>query len=164
MIPCRAMAAQRGATLIVGLIMLLLLTLMVGSAFTMSGTSLKAVGNMQSRDEALAAANSALELVLSTPFSDSPESAAESIDVDINNDNTYDYRVEIAEPECVSAVVSDAMPPSSVNLPVMGSDTWNTVWDIKASVQDAVSGAEVVVHSGVRVLLSETEKNAVCAP
>lgn len=153
-------AAQRGATLIVGLIMLLLFTLMVGSSFMMSGTNLKAVGNTQSRDDALAAANSALELVLSSPFTDAP--AAQSIDVDLNNDATYDYRVEIAKPQCISASVADAMPASSVSLPMMGSDTWNTVWDIKASVQDAVSGASLVVHSGVRVLLTDVERKAVC--
>lgn len=153
-------ANQRGATLIVGLIMLLLFTLMVGSSFMMSGTNLKAVGNTQSRDDALAAANSVLELVLSTPFTDSP--MAQSIDVDLNNDSVYDYRVDIAKPTCISATVADAMPASSVSLPTMGSDTWNTVWDIKATVQDAVSGASVIVHSGVRVLLTEVKKNSVC--
>lgn len=154
-------SAQRGATLIVGLIMLLLFTMIVGSSFMMSGTNLKAVGNTQSRDDALAAANSVLELVLSTPFTDSP--TAQSIDVDLNNDSTYDYRVDIARPECIGATVADAMPASSATLPTMGSDTWNTVWDIKATVNDNVSGASMVVHSGVRVLLTEVKKKAVCA-
>ena len=54
---------QQGAALIVGLIMLLLLTLMVTAAFTLSGVNLKAVGNMQSRAEATAAANAAKAVI-----------------------------------------------------------------------------------------------------
>ena len=49
--------AQHGATLVVGLIMLVLITLMVTSAFMLSSINLKSVGNMQFRDEAVAAAN-----------------------------------------------------------------------------------------------------------
>jgi hypothetical protein len=40
--------------------------------------------------------------------------------------------------------------------------TWNTDWDIDATVADAASGAAVRVREGVRVLLSQTQKNAVC--
>ena len=58
--------AQRGVTLIIGLIMLVLITLMVTTAFMLSNTNLKAVGNMQFRDEAIAAANVATEDVLSS--------------------------------------------------------------------------------------------------
>lgn len=149
--------SQRGATLIVGLIMLLLFTLMVSSAFMMSGTNLKAVSNMQSRDEAVAAANMAIELVASDDFSSNP--AASTINVDLNNDAVSDYVVEIAAPVCVNASMADATAPSSAQLVVVTSFTWNTVWDITATVNDPVSGAAVVVRSGLRVLLSEAQKN-----
>ena len=69
--------AQQGITLIVGLIMLVLITLIVTSAFMLSHTNLKSVGNMQFRDESIAAANVAIEQVLASPFYISP--AAESI-------------------------------------------------------------------------------------
>ena len=45
------------------------------------------------------------------------------------------------------------------------ASTWNTVWDIQATVVDDdinVGGASVVVRAGVRALLSEAQKNIVC--
>ena len=57
---------QRGATLIVGLIMLVLITLMMLTAFMLSSSNLKSVGNMQHRAEAIAAANVAIEQVISS--------------------------------------------------------------------------------------------------
>src|SRR5687767_1480773 len=95
--------AQRGATLVIGLIMLVVITLLVTSAFTLSSSNLKSVGNMQNRNESIAAANKAVEQVLSSPFTAAP--AAESIDVDIDNDGDQDYRVDFAAPVCVSASV-----------------------------------------------------------
>lgn len=156
--------AQRGATLIVGLIMLLLLTLVVGSAFTLSGTNLKSVGNMQMRDEAIAAANIAIEQVVGSPFTAAP--GAESINVDINNDGATDYTVAIATPICISeseipAVVTGK--ESGFRAGVVTPDSqWSTVWAINAQVNDPSSGALATIRSGVRVLLTEAQKNTVC--
>ena len=41
---------QRGVTLVVGMVMLVVVTLMVTSGFLLSTTSLKAVANLQFRD------------------------------------------------------------------------------------------------------------------
>jgi len=153
---------QRGATLVVGLIMLLLITLVVSSAFTLSGTNLKSVGNMQLRDEAIAAANTASEVVLSSSFTANP--AAESIPVDINNDGANDYTVEIAAPECIQATVSGDAPLCDEEILLCPSDTWNTVWKLKATVTDPASGASSVVNSGVRVLLTQSQCDDVCPP
>ncbi len=46
---------QRGATLIVALIMLAIITLVVIGGFTLSTSNLKSVGNMLVREEAVAA-------------------------------------------------------------------------------------------------------------
>ena len=81
-------AAQRGATLVVGLIMLVLITVMVTSAFTLSSSNLKSVGNMQARDEAIAAGNRAIEQISASPFTDDP--VAEEINVDIDTDGAPD--------------------------------------------------------------------------
>ncbi len=159
--------AQRGATLIVGLIMLVLLTLVVTSAFTLSTTNLKAVGNMQFRDEAIAAANVAIEQVLGSPFTEKPTS--EGLIVDIDNDGNTDYVVAIATPSCIRAsqVVGDveaktgegtSVTVGSVHAPL----SFNTVWDIDATVTSAGTGASVRVRQGVRVLLLEAQKNKVC--
>jgi hypothetical protein len=154
--------SQRGSALIISLIMLLLLTLVVSGTFTLSGTNIKAVGNMQARDEAVAAANSALNQVLGSPFTVAP--AAESIEVDINNDTVVDYTVSIATPACSRATIAQAAPLSSVTLPVMGVSIWNTVWDLEAEVTDPASGAEVTIRTGVRVLLTQAQCDAVCPP
>ena len=153
---------QRGATLIVGLIMITLITLIVVNAFTLSSSNLKSVNNMQIRDEALAAANRGIEQVISSPFTNAP--VAESLNVDINNDGTTDYVVAIAQPTCVKAVAATTAAPSDVELgsSMSTGSTWNTEWDITATVTDAATGATVKVSQGVRVLLTDTQKTAVC--
>ncbi len=153
---------QRGATLMLGLIMLVLITLVVTTAFTLSTTNLKAVGNMQMRNEAIAAANAAIEQVLSSPFTTAP--VAETITVDINNDGTNDYDVNIAVPTCIRASVAADSSLSSLSLPTSMSSAsfWNTIWDIDATVTDAASGTAVRVRSGMRVKLSDSQKNISC--
>ncbi|MDQ1315220.1 MAG: hypothetical protein QG662_1329 [Pseudomonadota bacterium] len=170
-----SMRAQRGATLIVGLILLVLITLMVSTAFLMSAGNLKAVANMQFRGEAIAAANRAIEQVLASPFTEAP--VAEEIQVDINSDGAADYTVWIGDaagapvfdpplrkPTCVGATKALPALSSSVTLPVTFSsdDYWNTVWDIDAGVRDPISGASIRVRQGIRKLLSKAEKNALC--
>lgn len=156
--------AQRGATLIVGLIMLVLLTLVVTSAFMLSTGNLRAVGNMQFRNEAIAAANKAIEQVMGSPFTNDPAAAAESINVDIDNDGGTDYVVNIAEPECIRATVASPSAPSSLSLGagMSSASSWNTIWDVVAEVNDTVSGASVQIRQGVRVLLTQSQKSAVC--
>jgi hypothetical protein len=156
--------AQRGVTLIVGLIMLVLLTLVVTSAFTLSTGNLRAIGNMQFRNEAIAAANKAIEQVLGTPFTNDPAAAAESIDVDIDNDGGTDYVVIIAEPVCIRATVASPSAPSSLSLGagMSTASSWNTIWDVVAGVNDTGSGASVQIRQGVRVLLTQSQKSAVC--
>lgn len=152
---------QRGATLIIGLIMIVLITLIVVSAFMISSTNLKAVGNIQIREESLAAVNQAIERVVESPFAIAP--VAQEIDVDINSDGIVDFTVQVAVPTCVKAWMAAAADPSDVELEGMSSGaTWNTEWDIDARVDDAASGASVRVRQGVRVLLSEAQKNNSC--
>lgn len=164
MISPASQRAQRGATLVVGLIMLVLITLMVTSAFMLSTGNLKAVGNMQFRSEAIAAANVVVEQVLSSPFTTAPAAQA-NIPVDINNDGTDDYFVSIATPTCIRATIALPANASSILLgPAMSTAShWNTIWDIDAVVNDPVSGASIRIRQGVRVLLLQSQKNIVCA-
>ncbi|RPJ45090.1 MAG: hypothetical protein EHM16_13740 [Betaproteobacteria bacterium] len=163
MITLTSPRAQRGATLVVGLIMLVLITLMVTSAFMLSTGNVRAVGNMQFRSEAMAAANMAIEQVLGSPFTTAP--GAEHIEVDIDNDGDTDYEVELATPTCIRATVALPANASSILLgPAMSTAShWNTVWDIDAEVNDPVTGASIRIRQGVRVLLLQSQKNVVCA-
>ncbi len=155
--------SQRGITLFVGLIMLVLITLMVTTAFKFSNVNAKSVFNMQVKNEAVAAANFAIEEVVSTTFTDAP--ASQSIVVDLNNDGIPDYTVAISKPVCVRASVDTAGAPSSITLGAAMSSTssWNTVWEFNATVNDAKTGAKTTVNAGVRVLLTQTQKDTVCS-
>jgi hypothetical protein len=168
MTPFASPGSQRGATLVVGLIMLVLITLLVTSAFTLSTSGLKSVGNMQSRDEAIAAGNKAIEQVVSSPFTNSP--AGETINIDLNNDGITDYVVVLNTPICVSVaeIPGTTVAPSSISLgsafSPSTSNLFESVWELDANVTDPNgSGAAVRVHQGVRVLLSQTQVTAVCS-
>src|SRR6266550_9612093 len=76
---------QRGTSLFVGLIMLILLTLLGISAFQSSNTNLKIVGNMQVRQETLAAAQTATEQVLSDKAFINPATPPAAATVALNN-------------------------------------------------------------------------------
>lgn len=149
---------QRGATLIVGLIMLVLITLVVSSAFMLSTTNLKAVGNMQYREEAIAAANAAIEEVIS---SDAIFFAPAARTVAVG-----DYTVNVAAPAClyvadVAIATSNDANPNVHSEDASGKGTGgvpgflDTYWDIAATVDDGVTGARVTTHQGVKITLPE---------
>jgi Tfp pilus assembly protein PilX len=152
---------QRGATLIVSLIMLAVITLMVTSAFTMSSTNLQAVGNMQFRSEATAAANSALEQVISG-MTAAAAPVTQTVNVYLANDGLNPYTVTVV-PTCITSLAVAGVPPAgsgsgvelgpgmTLNASIVG---YTTVWDMAATVQDNATGTSVVIHQGVRKLLT----------
>lgn len=165
--PPRSRRSERGAALVVSLILLLLITAMVASSFALSSTNLKSVTNTQMHNEALAAANSAIEQVISSPFTNSP--APESINVDINSDGVIDYTVSFLTPKCVSSttITPTSLPVSSLSLGSSFASTvatyYETVWDLDATATDNNgSGASVHVHQGVRKLLTQAQYAAAC--
>lgn len=147
--------SQQGATLVVGLIMLVLITLMVTSAFTLSTGNLKSVGNMQVREEAISAANVAIErLISSDAIFLAPAGSTVSV---------APYTVTIAAPVCVASVAIKSGTSADTNPNVLieggpaasGSATGYkvTYWDITATVDDATTGAKAEVHQGVKITL-----------
>ena len=83
---------QRGATLVIGLIMLVLLTLMAVSSFNLGKSNLQIVGNMQFRNQTQRAAEEAVETAISATASISTPSTAS---VDVNGDGTPDVAITI---------------------------------------------------------------------
>jgi hypothetical protein len=156
---------ESGAALVVGLIMLILVTLMLLAALNLGTTNFRSVSNMQFRDEAIAAANLAIEQVITNNDFSAPP-VADSIDVDLDDDGTPEYTVAIAPPVCVEASKSNQPLLSEESLgPSMSvTSNWNTVWDVDATVAEAdnVGGATIRVHAGVRALLTQSQKNAAC--
>lgn len=115
--PCAMPRRQQGMTLIVGLIMLVLITLATVASFNIGRTSMDIIGNMQHRNEAIAAANSAIQEALSTTrLFDSPGAILANPCagvpnrrcIDSNGDGTADVTVDLrgtatANPTCVQA-------------------------------------------------------------
>lgn len=157
-------STERGAALVVGLIMLVLITIMLIAALNLGVANFRSVSNLQFREEAIAAANRAIELVISSNFAASP--TAQEINVDIDQDNNVDYVVQVDEPECVQATVAEDFAPSSEQLGpgLSAASTWNTVWDIRATVdpEQNAAGASVAVRAGVRALLTQAQRDTVC--
>lgn len=106
-----ARARQRGAVLVVGLIMLLLVTMVAVAAMRMATTHVQVVGNEQFRTEAEAAAHFVLDLVLNNPnFTDStgananlPPYAAVLVSLDSVDprDGGKSVNVTMTPPECL---------------------------------------------------------------
>lgn len=103
---------QGGATLLVSMIMLLLITMLALTSFRLASGNLKIVGNMQGRNQVLTAAQNAIERVVSNPlFTATPTSAlpmlspddlpspciatANTTCVDINGDGATDITVRV---------------------------------------------------------------------
>lgn len=162
---------QRGVTLIVALVMLVVLTLLVISAIRSSNTNLRIAGNMQMQGEAAAAAQQAIEQILSGNFTAPP--TAITIQVDINNDGTPDYAAAVAQPSCTGsrAVANSALDMNNANdVPCFSSSTTSNTgmmfvsatsiatgqswcfdqqWDVAASsTSSAGNGATAEIHQG----------------
>lgn len=156
---------QRGAALVVSLIMLALVTLIVITALNLGSANFRAVSNTQFRDEAIAAAELAIQEVISSDFAQAP-AAQPGLEVDLNGDDVTDYIVDIAEPQCIFAAQASEADPSSLALPgaMTAASTWNTVWEVDANVAPAgnVGGAAVRIRTGVRVLLDQADLDMVC--
>lgn len=159
-----ALRRQRGlVTLLLSLIMLVLISVMITAASTLSTVSLHAVRNMQLREEALAAVNMAIEAQLGLPFTDAP-APVDDFPIDIDQDGGADYHVVIATPVCLRATPAAADSVSSVTLSgISAVFGWQTIWEFDASVTETGSGASIRVREGVRVLLTQAQKDAVCA-
>jgi Tfp pilus assembly protein PilX len=145
---------QGGATLLVSLIMLVLITLMAFSAIKSGTLNMRIVGNMQMRDEANAAAQQAIEQFVTSysNFYPSPPSGATSINIDINKDGSNDYVVSVAKPVCVRA--SAQVPARSAdcsNGAKSGLICWDTQWEIVATATNAKSGVSQAVTQGVSI-------------
>src|SRR5258708_14866662 len=106
--------SQGGATLLISLIMLIMLTLFAISAMNSGTINLKMVGNMQVRSEAMDASQSTIEGVLSSvQFINTPNDAiplglacgtANTTCTDVNNDGIPEYTTKLTPtPACVQA-------------------------------------------------------------
>jgi Tfp pilus assembly protein PilX len=142
---------QRGVTLVVTLIMLVLLTLFAVSAINSGMINLRIAGNMQSQDEARAAGQVAIERYISSLNNFQPP-VGRTFNVDINNDGTTDFAVAVSQPKCIRAALQK--PPRSTQC-AQGEKSnlfcWDTIWEIEATAVDAKTGVSQVTVQGAAV-------------
>lgn len=111
--PARA-SGQRGMTLIVVMIFLVLITIFSISAFRASTTNLRVTQNMAVRQEATAAAQAAIETVISTPaFQAASTPTPSTVNVDVDDDGTADYAATVTP----AATCSKIRPLLNAELP-----------------------------------------------
>lgn len=148
--PHSFMKQQRGATLLVSLIMLVVLTLFAVTGFNLSSVNLRIAGNFQMQKTMEAAAQEAIEQILSS------SAAFGGVNQDITV-GTYTVKVtgpatkagyETTGPKCNYAVTAKGYTKKIGELTPEDTD-----WELRAEVSDASSGARATIVQGVRVRL-----------
>jgi hypothetical protein len=172
------MRAQRGITMLVALIMLVMVTLLAVSSFRASNTNLKVVASAQGLGEATNAAQAAIDQVLSSGnFAADPATvAATPIPVDVNNSGTPQYSVILSPiPRCLKSrptnvsTLDIANPldqgcfgSSKIGQPAT-SVCYESVWEVTANTTDPVTQAQVTVRQGVSLRQSQTQVQNSCS-
>lgn len=181
---CRLPASQRGATLLIGLIMLVLMTLVALTAFNLGQSNLQIVGNVQHRNEAISVAEAAVEEVVSNPtFYAQPTSLLPSgsnvKSYDVNSDGKDDIRVTVSStcakgrmipvdelmvsnPEDQACITGVGQTFGAIGTATGDSMCASTLWDVKAEAVDAATKAKVVIFEGVDVRVSRDIKDTYC--
>ena len=184
-----ALKPQSGTTLVVSLIILVLLAFLGLSAYHTSVTDLKSSGNMQARNEALNAAQQAIETAISTPqFVTTPTNAlpapcgaANVFCSDHDGDGVAEYTARLVPaPSCIGnkvikVIELNVTDPEDLGCTVgqaqqfgiagaVGGDSIcaNTTWNVTAEAKSESSGAKVTVSQGVGIRVGVDDLAGTC--
>ena len=177
--PIRGPRSQRGITLIVALVMLVMVTLLAVSSFRVSNTNLKVISATQGRGEAMSAAQAAVEQLLSSAaFAGDPTGlGSQPINVDLTGDGSVEYIVQMNQPPptCLKSRPTD---PTTLDISnpndracfgsaIVGQVTTaascaDTIWEVTARTKDTVTSAETTIRQGVSMRVSVTEAISSC--
>jgi Tfp pilus assembly protein PilX len=148
-IAMQSIKQQRGISLVMALIMLIVLTLTAISSTSSVNSGIRIAGNMQIQDEVLTAAQMAIDDQLSS-LANFTAAVDREIDVDINRDGTNDYRVKLFAPVCTSTA-----PAQQDSYKLSNSSPNKTFWEVRTEVTDisTSTGATATVYQGVRINL-----------
>ena len=140
------MKRQGGATLLVSLIMLVVLTLFAVTGFNLSSVNLRIAGNFQMQKTMEAAAQEAVEQILSSSAAFGAGSQTITI---------APYTVTVTGPaggttgpKCNYTVTAKGYTKKIGELTPEDTD-----WELRASVSDTTSGARATIVQGVRLRL-----------
>lgn len=137
---------QRGATLLVSLIMLVVLTLFAVAGFNLSSVNLKIAGNFQEQKLLEAAAQQAIEQVISTPAAFNLAPTEQSIAIGNHTVWVTGPAGRPTGPRCNYAITAKGYTKRIGELTPEDSD-----WEIRAEVTDALTGAKAAIVQGVRL-------------
>jgi Tfp pilus assembly protein PilX len=179
---------QRGVTLVVAMVMLVLITLLALTTFNLGKSSIQVVSNMQSRDEGVAAARQTIDEALSsTRFFTTPQDAlaapcdgANTRCTDVNGDGKPDVKTTLKPSACVKTrnIKSSELDLSKAqdqgcllgagqSFGVAGSVTGDSMcadstWELDAVSTDQVSASQVEVVQGVNVRVAKDDIETSC--
>ena len=142
---------QQGATLVIALIMLVIITLFAVTMVRISNSSMQVVGNMQVQRSLEATAQQATENKISsvTFFNDAVDgvgqfaSNASSVVSSVNGTN-----VTLQKPVCVGQKEASGY---SLGSPLTPQDN---VFEVKATATDSVTGASVELAQGFKIRMT----------
>jgi len=183
------LARQRGLTLVVALVMLVIITMLALTTFNLSKSGIQVVGNMQNRDEAIGSSRRALDEVLSsdrfakTPLDAvaAPCNASNKKCYDLNGDGAADITTELTPPPaCKKArnirnneldlakdVDRDCIVGATQNFGTEGASTGNSMcansaWELTAVSTDQQTEAQVTVVQGIDVRVRQDDVDTNC--
>jgi len=138
---------QQGATLLVTLIMLVVLTMFAVSGFNLSSVNLRIAGNFQAQRYVDAVAQQAIEQVISSTTAFSLTPTASTICVNgSGTDCTGGLNVAMAAPTCNYTATAKGYTKKIGELTPEDTD-----WEVRATVVDPLTQARAVVAQGVRI-------------
>ncbi len=162
----RSIKSQKGATLIIGLIMLILLTLMAVTSFNLGKSNMQVVGNMQFRNETVRAAETRIEAAVSSPLGTTVASTAT---VDVNGDGKALVNVTVT-PTIVQAYIKKngainiydpgqsgcGVGTNQGGFAIEGTSSNNSLcasalYDLKVVATEATTSTSVELHQGVAI-------------
>lgn len=187
----RSAGAQRGITLVVAMLFLLVLSLFAVSSYNSSTTNTIVTGNMVARQESLAAAQWLIDTTISSAtFATDPKAIAAStyeLNIDRDEGETVEYRPQLSPaPTCqrvralkgVELDIDDeadvaCMKSGSTGSPLVetgvldptAGDSFcaNTEWNVRAIVEDDVTGTSVAIDQGVGIRVPTTDAEDYCS-
>lgn len=165
------MKQQRGATLLVALVVLLLMTMTAVMSFNISRTNTLIVGNQQARQQVNDTARAALDEVMSkTHFATSPSApfgTSNSKSYDVDGNGSSDVTVVMTPAPCIKNYTILPVDPDDTTsqgcvggqlqtMGVEGAATSGTlcadvIWELSAVATDSVTEASATAVQGVRI-------------
>lgn len=129
---------QRGAVLIMSLILLLMMTTFVVSSVNVANLGLKIAGNAQVEQDLEAVAQQVVEQSVS--LSDTFNSPSDPAAVTISG-----YTVDEARASCLFSLRAEGYSAT------IGLAPEDNLWEVVVEAEDPKSGASIVIHQGVRI-------------